>query len=77
HWGRLAAFVQVVLLPYLVGGLGPGLLAAGAAYFLSHPLIVAYQKQRIKRQKARFEKKRVKEARRASKILSRTTDPAE
>ena len=77
HWGRLGAFAQVVLLPYLVGGLVPGLVAALAAYFLSNPLIVAYQKQRIKRQKARFDKKRAKEARRASRILSRTTDPAE
>lgn len=77
HWGRLGAFAKVVLLPYLVGGVVPGVLAAVAAYFLSNPLIVAYQKQRIKRQKARFEKKRAKEARRASKILSRTTDPAE
>ena len=77
RWGRLGAFFDVVLLPYLVGGFLPGLAAAIAAYFLSNPVIVAYQKARIKRQKARFEKKRAKEARRASKILSRTTDPAE
>lgn len=77
EWGRLAVFFEVVFLPYLVGGILPGLLAGLAAYFLSHPLIVAYQKARIKRQKARFEKKRAREARRVSKPLPSSPDAAE
>ncbi len=77
NWGRFNAFAKVVLLPYLVGGFVPGLIAAIAAYFLSNPLIVAYQKSRIKRQRAQYEKRLAKEARRTSRILSRTTDPAE
>ena len=77
HWGRLGAFFQVVFLPYLVGGILPGLVAALAAYFLSHPLIVAYQKTRIKRQKARYEKRRAKEAAQAMKAAHKAADPAE
>lgn len=77
HWGRLDAFFHVVFLPYLVGGILPGLVAALAAYFLSNPVIVAYQKARIKRQKTRFEKRRAKEAARAARVVSRITDPAE
>ncbi len=73
HWGRFSAFVKAVLVPYLVGGLIPGLIAATAAYFLSNPLIVAYQKARIKRQKARYDKRMAKEAARATKAA----DPAE
>lgn len=76
HWGRFGAFFEVVFLPYLVGGLLPGLAAGIAAYFLSHPVIVAYQKARIKRQKNRYEKKLAKEARRVSKPLPKTADPA-
>lgn len=75
QWGRLIAFFEVVFLPYLVGGLLPGLVAAIAAYFLSHPVIVAYQKARIKRQKTRFEKKRAKEAARAARVVSKITNP--
>lgn len=77
HWGRFGAFIEVVFLPYLVGGLLPGLAAGIAAYVLSNPVIVAYQKTRIKRQKLRYEKRLAKEARRTSRILSRTADPAE
>ncbi|MDJ1008905.1 MAG: DUF2062 domain-containing protein [Paracoccaceae bacterium] len=77
HWGRLGAFFEVVFLPYLVGGILPGLLAGAAAYFLSHPVIVAYQKARIKRQKARYEKKRAKAAARAAKPARPAADPAE
>lgn len=75
RWGRLAAFFEVVFLPYLVGGLAPGLVAAMAAYFLANPVIAAYQKTRIKRQKLRYEKRLAREAKRASKMGA--LDPAE
>jgi len=57
HWDRLAAFFDVIFLPYLVGGLVPGMLAAIAAYYLSYPLIVTYQKARDRRRQARIKKK--------------------
>lgn len=58
HWDRLADFFSVIFLPYLVGGIVPGMLAAIAAYYLSYPLIVTYQKARDRRKQARSEKKR-------------------
>lgn len=46
EWSRLEDFLDTVFLPYLVGGILPGLAAAVAAYLLSRPLIAAYQKRR-------------------------------
>ena len=58
RWGGLRVFFDRVFLPYLVGCIGPGLAAAIAAYFLSNPVIAAYQKARVARMKKRFAKKR-------------------
>ncbi|MCB2109573.1 MAG: DUF2062 domain-containing protein [Defluviimonas sp.] len=60
HWGNLYNFWNEVFLPYLVGGLGPGLIAAVVAYYLSEPVIAAYQKHRRKKLRARLEKLRAK-----------------
>lgn len=49
QWGRLEVFFDSVFWPYLVGGLLPGLAAAVIAYYVSHPLIYAYQRARISR----------------------------
>ncbi len=64
-WHGLHRFLKRVMLPYLVGGLGPGLIAATVAYFLSTPLITAYQKARIKRLRKRYEKRLAERAARA------------
>ena len=58
HWGRLADFFGQVFWPYLIGGFMPGIAAGVAAYFLSKPLITAYQKARVARLKKKFAKKR-------------------
>ena len=58
HWSGLFIFFDRVFLPYLVGGLVPGLAAGIAAYFLANPVIAAYQKARLARMKKRFAKKR-------------------
>ena len=58
HWYRLNEFFAHVFLPYLVGGIGPGIIAGFLAYFASRPLITAYQKSRIKRLKKKFAKRR-------------------
>ncbi|MEM8802994.1 MAG: DUF2062 domain-containing protein, partial [Pseudomonadota bacterium] len=58
RWVGLRVFFDRVFLPYLVGGLAPGLAAAIAAYFFANPLIAAYQKARDARRKKRFAKKR-------------------
>lgn len=56
HWGNLSYFYSDIFLPYLIGGLIPGLVAAVIAYYLSEPVIAAYQKHRRKKLKERFEK---------------------
>jgi len=45
-WSHLAAFYDEVFLPYLIGGLIPGVLFGLAGYYLSLPLIKAYQNRR-------------------------------
>lgn len=57
-WIRMQDFLDTVFLPYLVGGLFPGLLAGIAAYMTSRPIIGAYQKARSSRLKARLAKRR-------------------
>ena len=48
EWGGLRDFFHEVFWPYLVGGLGPGLLAAIASYWVTVPLVRAYQAARRK-----------------------------
>lgn len=45
-WHSLTIFYDEVFFPYLIGGIVPGLIAALVCYFLSVPLIRAYQKRR-------------------------------
>jgi uncharacterized protein (DUF2062 family) len=45
-WTRLEIFYDEVFFPYMVGGIIPGLVAAIAAYYVSLPLIQAYQNRR-------------------------------
>lgn len=54
EWSELALFYQDVFWPYLIGGIIPGLVCAIAAYYVSLPLITAYQNRRrgmLKRRK--------------------------
>lgn len=60
RWDNLYSFFNEVFLPYLVGGLVPGAVAGILSYYLSEPVIAAYQKHRRKRLKARFEKLKAK-----------------
>ncbi|MFN4204466.1 MAG: DUF2062 domain-containing protein [Tabrizicola sp.] len=53
RWDRLERFFRGVFLPYLVGGTGPGLVAALASYWLSLPALNGYQKLRAARREAR------------------------
>ncbi len=45
-WSGLRLFYDEVLWPYMVGGLIPGIIAASTCYYLSVPVIRAYQKRR-------------------------------
>lgn len=39
-------FLKAVFVPYLVGGIAPGLLASGVTYVLVRPVVAAYQQRR-------------------------------
>ncbi len=56
-WAGVHRFYHRAFLPYLVGGIIPGVAAGLAGYFLSNPLIHAYQRRRIKKLKERYEKR--------------------
>lgn len=56
-WNRFLRFTDQVFIPYLVGCIGPGLIAASLGYILSNPLIHAYQRRRINKLKERYEKR--------------------
>ncbi|WP_377510933.1 DUF2062 domain-containing protein [Octadecabacter sp. R77987] len=47
-WHRLHVFYDEVFFPYMIGGIIPGIITATIAYYLSVPLIRAYQNRRRK-----------------------------
>ena len=61
-WTGLLQFYDDVFFPYLVGGIVPGILAATICYYLSTPVIRAYQKRRRGAIKAKFEALKAKAA---------------
>lgn len=46
NWYWLAKFYHEVFLPYMIGGIIPGIIAGGIAFYISLPLIRAYQHRR-------------------------------
>ncbi|WP_425092765.1 DUF2062 domain-containing protein [Tropicimonas sp. S265A] len=54
-WSNLSRFNNEVFFPYLVGGILPGLVAATICYYLSLPVLQAYQKRRRGRLKKKLE----------------------
>ena len=55
--------LDLIFLPYLVGGVLPGLITAGACYRLSLPLVAAYQKRRRERLAQQAARRRAEAAR--------------
>ena len=49
HWDKLENFFWFIFWPYTVGSILPGLAASAAGYYLTLPLINAYQKLRATR----------------------------
>lgn len=45
-WHNLEIFYDEVFFPYMIGGLLPGIVAALASYYISLPVITAYQNRR-------------------------------
>lgn len=54
-WHGLQIFWKEVFYPYLIGGIMPGIVVATIAYYLSVPVIRAYQKRRSKQIQAKLE----------------------
>jgi len=55
EWTGLAHFFSEVFYPYLIGGILPGIICATISYYVSVPLLRAYQKRRKGLIKAKFE----------------------
>lgn len=61
-WADVNEFFKGVFWPYFVGGIIPGAVSAVIGYFLSRPLITAYQARRRMRMRKRAEKRRARTA---------------
>jgi len=62
-WHGLSIFYDEVFFPYFVGGIIPGVICATFCYYLSVPLIAAYQKRRksvLRAKLAQLQKKTAK-----------------
>ena len=53
-WGRLSEFYSEVFYPFLIGGIIPGVITGLIAYYLSVPVIRAYQKRRSAKVRAKL-----------------------
>ncbi|WP_095587358.1 DUF2062 domain-containing protein [Actibacterium ureilyticum] len=62
NWSKLELFYHDVFFPYMVGGVLPGIIAGTIAYYLSVPVIAAYQKRRRGKLKKKLDKLRAKAA---------------
>ena len=54
-WSQWQVFYNEVFFPYMVGGIIPGVIMGTIAYYVSVPVIRAYQKRRKGAIKAKFE----------------------
>lgn len=64
-WSNLDGFYHSIFLPYLVGGIIPGIIAGLIVYYLSVPLITVYQNRRRGRLKKKLDEIRKKAAKKA------------
>jgi uncharacterized protein (DUF2062 family) len=77
-WSHLSDFFRYIFLPYLVGGIVPGIVSGLIAYYASYPLILSYQRGRIHALKERFEKRRrAIEAARAERAVEEAQEGAD
>lgn len=58
HWGELQVFWDTVVWPWTVGGIIPGLICGIICYFLTLPVVRAYQKSRAARLRKKMDKLR-------------------
>ena len=70
-WAGLAVFFDEIFFPYMIGGIIPGVVVATICYYVSVPLIRAYQHRRKGVIKAKFE---VLKARAAAKAAAKAAE---
>ena len=70
-WHGISVFNNEVFYPYFLGGMLPGILCATISYYISVPLIRAYQKRRKGVIKAKFEALKAKRGRQGQSETSR------
>ena len=58
RWDGLIQFWHEIYVPYFIGALGPALLISGVAYYVTIPLVEAYQKARAATAHERGERRR-------------------
>ena len=74
QWDGLIQFWNEIYVPYFIGALGPGLILSIAAYYITIPLVEAYQKARAATATERAERRkrmRAKLAEAAAKLKLR------
>lgn len=75
HWLRLGDFFRTIFLPYLVGGIIPGLVVSLGFYYVTIPIVRGYQKLREVKLKERIERVRAAKARsEAERAMQRKVD---
>ena len=63
RWDGLIKFWHEIYVPYFIGALGPGIVLSTIAYYITIPLVEAYQKARAAKASERKERRhRLKEA---------------
>ncbi len=69
NWDGLGQFYDEIFFPFLIGGIVPGIVAATICYYLTIPLVTAYQNRRKGRLKAKLAELRAKAAKRHDNVL--------
>lgn len=57
RWGGLIRFWHEIYVPYFIGALIPGFVLSAIAYYITIPLVAAYQKARAAKAKERSERR--------------------
>ncbi|WP_435230803.1 DUF2062 domain-containing protein [Pseudopelagicola sp. nBUS_20] len=69
-WASLKIFYDEVFFPYMIGGIIPGIITATIAYYLSVPVIRAYQKRRSNRVQKKIARARAKAIKQAARVAA-------
>ena len=74
-WSGLKVFFDDIFFPYMIGGIIPGIITATVAYYLSVPVIRAYQKRRSARVQKKIAKARAKAIEQAARVAASEKKP--